>query len=390
MYTDAAMAGIRLQTAYAVSAGKLLGPRYLPLFAVGTDLLFPCSANRDLRRSLWLPDSDAADAQLHLDALDHGCRETEVSVPQLLGSAAFLANRPGAAFRLRGAAEGGGEGGFVGSLGEDQPRQLVLRPRFGCQFYSEVRLGERTGGRGEGEGEGGRIAGSWFRGSLLSLLLIPLRGDASSLETCGAGATRSVDRKQIPKLAKEIWPGHSSGAVRRHDGDLALVRRGLRGGAPGYAGCGTYRWSTPSTVHDQLSTLRPRSRGSEMALYLGVPLPAPVDAQWMAALCWRVGRSILPPDACVCLPIEPVSIPVGGAWSSASYHLSSVESSSCIRDTFGARTFLRRSLLVDATVFRRPFTARFNIQDQSTSVSPYHSSEGVDAAVVSVRRSKTK
>lgn len=152
MYTDAARAGTRRQIASTASAGKLLGPRHLPLplFPVGTDLLLPASANRDLRSILGLSETHAADWQVHASSLVHGCYGSEVDVPQVLASAAFLESRPGAVFR---SPAGGGEGKFVDSFEEDGPRQLVLKPRFGCQFYSEVGGASGAGGKG-----GSRIA----------------------------------------------------------------------------------------------------------------------------------------------------------------------------------------------------------------------------------------
>lgn len=161
MYTDTARAGpTQRQAAYLASAEKLLGPhdphQHLPLFSVGTDLLLPSSANRDLRGSLGLSESREADWEIHLVSLGRGCREPDVDVPQAVASAAFLAGRSGAVFR-----GGGSEGGGVeedlnvrtfedDGDGDGEPWELVLRPRFGCQFFSEVRGG--TGGR-----EAGRI-----------------------------------------------------------------------------------------------------------------------------------------------------------------------------------------------------------------------------------------
>eukprot|EP00903_Cladosiphon_okamuranus_P016524 g15245.t1 len=134
MYTTPGRAG-RTWGQAAFGCEKLLEtPHPLPLFSVGTDLLLPASANRDLRESLWLSENRNADWEIHLVSLGRGCREPEVSVPQALASAAFLARRPGAV--------------FLGSPGREEPvagvfenheiRQLVLKPRFGCQFFPRV------------------------------------------------------------------------------------------------------------------------------------------------------------------------------------------------------------------------------------------------------------
>lgn len=146
MHTDPERAGNRRQAAaFAESTRKLLGPDLLPLFTAGTDLLLPASANKDLRGYLGLSEACIADRQVHIVSLDRESSPSEVHVPQVLATAAFLAGRPGAVFR-------GTRGDSSSSLeleDDSGPWQPVLKPRFGCQFYSEVRMG-REGGGGAG------------------------------------------------------------------------------------------------------------------------------------------------------------------------------------------------------------------------------------------------
>ena len=152
MYADAATAGTTRQVAFTASAEKLLGPRHhLPLFTAGTDLLLPASANRDLRESLALSGDRNADWEIHLISLGRGRCESVVDVPQILASAAFLASRPGVAFV---GTPPGEEDIELGGLDGEVSGVLVLKPRFGCQFYSEV----------SGGVSGGGSAGGWWGG----------------------------------------------------------------------------------------------------------------------------------------------------------------------------------------------------------------------------------
>lgn len=82
VYTEAARAGLRHET-FARSAGEMLGAENLPAFTAGTDLILPVSANQDLRETLMLPESVAADWRIHSHAINHNCFESEVHVPQV-------------------------------------------------------------------------------------------------------------------------------------------------------------------------------------------------------------------------------------------------------------------------------------------------------------------
>lgn len=161
MLADAGGPADHRHAAFAVTAAKLLGSERLPVFSPGTDLILPVSANGDLRRELGIPEPEAAaaadatdaDLQIHLAAMDYGCLDSEVHVPQILASAAFLAGSPGVAFRGSETAERAERGDEEEREGEERERgssheswsghQQPLRkpPRFGCRFRPEVRTG---------------------------------------------------------------------------------------------------------------------------------------------------------------------------------------------------------------------------------------------------------
>ncbi|CAM9484511.1 unnamed protein product [Scytosiphon promiscuus] len=141
IYTEAASAGPRHET-FARSAGEILAASNLPAFTAGTDLILPVSANQDLRKALVLWESAAADWRIHFHAIDHNCFESDMHVPQILASMAFMLRRPGVAFVSRTphsrASDGTGTRfDFVDSF-ETDTKPLALKPRFACRFYTEV------------------------------------------------------------------------------------------------------------------------------------------------------------------------------------------------------------------------------------------------------------
>ncbi len=150
MYVDAdaatASSGSRRHEAFAATAGELLGLEHLPIFSLGTDLALPASANEALRGTLEFSSAAVADSDLwlRLALWDRGCVDSEVHVPQLLAAVTFRTSRSGVAFFEPG---GGNEGyPLEDEEGELQQRQqVVLKPRFGCQGYSEVRARASVG-----------------------------------------------------------------------------------------------------------------------------------------------------------------------------------------------------------------------------------------------------
>ncbi|CAM9484581.1 unnamed protein product [Scytosiphon promiscuus] len=141
MNESPASAGPRHET-FAASAGEILAARNLPAFTAGTDLILPASVNRDVRDKLTLRESKSADWRIRFYAMEHHCFESDVHVPQILASMAFVQRVPGVKFVSREPADHGVDNGatrfdYVDSV-EAKAEPLVLKPRFGCQVYSEV------------------------------------------------------------------------------------------------------------------------------------------------------------------------------------------------------------------------------------------------------------